>query len=123
MMSITTTAPLTCLLHLREGVAEAESEAATRTLLIITVMKITTTTMATTTMVTVAATRSPTTATMSSRGGASVDRGADPEGDVGRDLHGAGLGFLSVVARERPEEAARGGEEAGFEGYVAAVGM
>lgn len=123
MMSITTTAPLTCLRLLPEGAAGVEPEAAIHTLLIITVMKIITTTTATTTMVTVAATKSRTMATMSSRGVASVDQGADPEGDVGQDLHGAGLGFLSVEAQEQPEEAEQGGEEAGFEGYVAAVGM
>lgn len=123
MTTITTTAPLTYLRPLPEGVAGAEPEAAIRTPQIITVMKITMTTTDMTTTVTVVATKSPTMATMSSRGGASVDREADPEGDVGRGLHVAGPGFPSVEAQELLEEAAQGGEEAGFEGYVAAVGM
>lgn len=124
-MSTTTTAPLTCLRPLPEGVAGVEPEVAILTLQIIMVMKTTTTTTVTTTTVTAAATKSPTTATTNFRGGASADRGADPEGDVGRGLHGAGLGFPNVEVQEevRPEEAEHGGEEAGFEGYVAAVGM
>lgn len=113
--------PLTCLHPLREGVVGAGPVAAIPTLLIIMVMRITTTTMAMTTMVTAAAMKSLTMVMMSFRGGASVDRGADPEGDVGRGLHGAGLGFPSVEVQ--PEEAEQGGEEAGLEGYVAVVGM
>lgn len=126
-MSITTTVLLMFPRPLPEGVVGAEPEVATRTLLIITLTKITMTTMATITMVTAAATTSPTTATTTSRCGASADRGADPEEDAGRGLRGAGAGFPSMVEEEaapdRPEEAERGGEEAGFEGYVAAVGM
>lgn len=93
-------APLMFLHPLPGGVVGAEHGAATHTLLIITGMKITTTTMATTTMVTVAAMKSPIMAMMSSRGGASVDQGADLEGDVGRGLHGAGQGFHSEEAQE-----------------------
>lgn len=123
MMSITTTAPLICHRPLPEVVVGAEPEVVIRTLPIIMVMKITTTTMVTTTMVTVAVMRSLTTAMTTSRGGASVFQEADPEEDVGRGLQGVGLDFPSVEVQEWPEEAEQGGEEAGFEGYVAAVGM
>lgn len=93
-------APLMFLHLLPGGVAGVEPGVATRTLLIIMVMKITTTTMAMTTMVTAADMKSPITPMMSSRGGPSVDQGADPEGDVGRGLHGAGLGFPSEEVQE-----------------------